>query len=247
MIEYAKDARFLRWDRSSVLISRSFPYRRQPHLLIAFLSRFANLSPAGMGYDDTVTPASAKEESLARDALRDYVNPLVPRRLFKVHVSDTLGPGCDVIIGPPIAKATTIVGRCTSGYPAFNLATHQVEFLKDSWRDETLHGKESEFLRTLNDQRVRYVPTLTCGGDVPGHVTTNHVYVEAPWNCGRTSVCIRRRQRNLTKEIGKNLSTFQSGKHLLQVTLNAFLGEYFFAMPLKNADYYIATLVVVTS
>ncbi|KAK0201474.1 hypothetical protein DFS33DRAFT_989233 [Desarmillaria ectypa] len=218
-------ARFLRWDRGAVLVSRSFPYRQQPHLLIEFLSRFAKLSPEVMGYDDTVTLASAEEESLARNALRDYLDLLLPCQFFKVHVSDTLGPGCGVIVGPPIAEATTVVGRCTTGFPVYNLATHQVEFLKDGWRDETMHGKESEFLRTLNNNRVRYVPTLICGGDVPGHVTTNHVYAEAVWNCGNTSVCIRRRQRNLTKEIGKNLTTFQSGKHLLQVTLNAFVAH----------------------
>ncbi|KAK0460051.1 uncharacterized protein EV420DRAFT_1534795 [Desarmillaria tabescens] len=244
MIEHAKDlyvgqrrshlysifigrtyARFLRWDRGAILVSRSFPYRQQPHLLIEFLLRFAKLSPTEMGYDNTVTLASAEEEILARDALGDYLDPLLPCQFFKVHVSDTLGPGCDVIVGPPIAEAATVVGRCTTGFPAYNLVTHQVEFLKDGWRDESMHGKESEFLRTLNDNHVRYVPTLTCGGDVPRHVTTNHVYAEALWNCGNTSICIRRRQRNLTKEIGKNLTTFQSGKHLLQVTLDAFVAH----------------------
>ncbi|KAK0492220.1 hypothetical protein EDD18DRAFT_1465425 [Armillaria luteobubalina] len=218
-------ARFLRWDRGMVLVSRSFPYRQQPHLLIAFLSRFAELSPTEMGYDDTASLASAEEETLARDALRDYLDPFLPCQFFKIRVPDTLGPSCDVIIGPPVAEAATVVGRCTTGFPAYNIATRQVEFLKDSWRDETMHGKESEFLRTLNKNGVRYVPTLTCGGDVPGHVTTNHIYVKAFWNCGSTSACVRRRQRNLTKEIGKNLLTFQSGKHLLQVTLNAFVAH----------------------
>ncbi|KAK0222210.1 hypothetical protein IW262DRAFT_1553092 [Armillaria fumosa] len=218
-------ARFFRWDRGTVLVSRSFPYRQQPHLLIAFLSRIAELSPTEMGYDDTTALASAEEETLARGALRDYLDPFLPCQFFRIHVPDTLGPGCDVIIGPPIAEASTVVGRCTTGFSAYNMATRQVEFLKDSWRDETMHGKESEFLRTLNENGVRYVPTLTCGGDVPGHVTTNHVYAKALWNCGSTSVCVRRRQKNLTKEIGKNLLTFQSGKHLLQVTLDAFIAH----------------------
>ncbi|SJL15260.1 uncharacterized protein ARMOST_18748 [Armillaria ostoyae] len=116
-------ARFLRWDRGTVLVSRSFPYRQQPHLLIAFLSRFAELSPAEVGYDNTTTLASAEEKTLARGALRDYLDPFRPCQFFKIHVPDTLGPGCDVIIGPPIAEATTVVGRCTTGFPAYNMAT----------------------------------------------------------------------------------------------------------------------------
>lgn len=121
----------------------------------------------------------------------------------------------------------SVVGGCTSGSPAYDPAAHILGFLKDSWRDGLLHGRESEFIRTLNKYYIPRVPTLICSGDVCGdaHATKNHEHAAASWNCGSDKITVRRQHRNFTKEIGKGLSTFRSGKHLLEVALQAFIGE----------------------
>ncbi len=61
MLVSTTTARFFRWDRGSALVSRSFPYRYDPHLF-EFLSQFVRLPPEVMGIDPTDSVTSKAEE-----------------------------------------------------------------------------------------------------------------------------------------------------------------------------------------
>ncbi|KAJ2986495.1 hypothetical protein NUW54_g9745 [Trametes sanguinea] len=66
-------ARLCRWDRSGLIITRSFEFRVHLELLCEFLARFAYGSSSARGHDTTVNKASSKEEETFRDAITKCV------------------------------------------------------------------------------------------------------------------------------------------------------------------------------
>ncbi|KAL1939421.1 hypothetical protein VTO73DRAFT_9977, partial [Trametes versicolor] len=66
-------ARLLRWDRSGIIVTKSFDILTCPHLLCDFLARFAFASDYERGHDGSVAMASPQEELLFRDVVTTYV------------------------------------------------------------------------------------------------------------------------------------------------------------------------------
>jgi hypothetical protein len=66
-------ARFLRWDRSSVVVSVSFNYRTKPETLCDFLWRLGNMTHEQRGADISVTKASEDEETIFSQAIRVHI------------------------------------------------------------------------------------------------------------------------------------------------------------------------------
>lgn len=54
-------ARFLRWDRNGVVISREFDYIQDPRQLLEFVCYIAADTPSHQGYDDSVRRLALKE------------------------------------------------------------------------------------------------------------------------------------------------------------------------------------------
>ncbi|KAL1939417.1 hypothetical protein VTO73DRAFT_9973 [Trametes versicolor] len=65
--------RLLRWDRSGIIITKSFDILTHPDLLCDFLSRFAFASDYARGHDGSVAIASPQEELLFRDVVTKHV------------------------------------------------------------------------------------------------------------------------------------------------------------------------------
>lgn len=57
--------RFIRADRSGIIVSRLFDWRQEPRIFSEFLWRFAHLTPGQRGRDTTLRPATVVEKSLA--------------------------------------------------------------------------------------------------------------------------------------------------------------------------------------
>ncbi|KAF8174240.1 hypothetical protein BJ912DRAFT_62040 [Pholiota molesta] len=66
-------ARFLRWDRSGVVVSASFNYRTDPEPLWDFLWRLGNMDHEQRGGDISVTKASADEEAIFAEAIKSHI------------------------------------------------------------------------------------------------------------------------------------------------------------------------------
>ncbi|KAK0481370.1 hypothetical protein IW261DRAFT_1606689 [Armillaria novae-zelandiae] len=218
--------RLFKWERTYTVASRAFDLTTDGKYLVEFLYRFCTLTDGDRGKDDRVTPATEEEIALAKKFLKPWIHASDPPRPFvKIRV---FGPAGDkkVVAGPHITTPRSITGRATLGLPVYDIDTKTVMFLKDSWRDNNL-PQESVILQTLNDEEVRDVPTLVCGGVVLDQVTTSHTYIEKEWNDGAhpTMICVRVHQRMLTKEVGQPLQRFKSSRQLTRAVYDAFLGH----------------------
>ncbi|PBK76441.1 hypothetical protein ARMSODRAFT_999023 [Armillaria solidipes] len=187
--------RFFKWERTYALVSRAFDLAKEGKYLIEFLYRFCTLKDGDRGKDDTVTPATEEEIALAKELLKPWIRPTdkVQRAFVKIRVPRGTGYR-EVIAGPTIATPRSITGRATLGLPVYDLRTKT----------------ESEILRLLNDAGVRNVPTLVCGGVLPGQQTTSHTYIKKDWYLGAhpTMTC-----------------RFKSSKQLTRLVYEAFLGH----------------------
>jgi hypothetical protein len=56
-----QSARFIRWDRSGAIVTRSFDYIEYPHILARFFWRYARLNHSQRGYDTSVSLASPED------------------------------------------------------------------------------------------------------------------------------------------------------------------------------------------
>ncbi|KAJ2981455.1 hypothetical protein NUW54_g10874 [Trametes sanguinea] len=185
-------ARLCRWDRSGLIITRSFDIRVHLELLCEFLARFAYGSSSARGHDTTVNKASSKEEETFRDAITKCVQQQLcvdgdelakairehysPGRVsvVQVHCAD-LNKGQRAVaserylISRPVTSPLSAVGRGTRGYWAVRADTGRVVFLKDTWRVPV--EQEGCVIARLNTLGVRNVPVALAHGDI---------YFEAP-------------------------------------------------------------------
>ncbi|KAH9889875.1 hypothetical protein C8Q73DRAFT_838269 [Cubamyces lactineus] len=185
-------ARLCRWDRSGLIVSRSFDIREHPDFLCEFLARFACASNSQRGHDETVEMATSEEETLFLETITKHVQAQLgvegdalakavsehyePGHVMAMHVHavDMENPQCAgsterFLVSRPVTVPLYVYGKCTRGYWATQAATGRVVFLKDTWR---LPGdQEGTVLSELNAAGVRNVPTVLAYGDV---------YVKAP-------------------------------------------------------------------
>ncbi|KAI9067356.1 hypothetical protein FKP32DRAFT_1563738 [Trametes sanguinea] len=186
-------ARLYRWDRSGCIVTRAFDIREDPMTFAEFLWRFSKLSDADRGHDLTVRIASAEEESMFRNTVRQHVALQLglaeeeldramlahyqPGHVTAIRVDSQVPKETrddTFIVSRPLVSPLSVDGRGTRGYWAVNAATGRIAFLKDTWRSQSRHSKELEgdVLLHLNGLGVRNVPRLMSHGDVLGRSST---------------------------------------------------------------------------
>ena len=89
------------------------------------------------------------------------------------------------LVGKPAFRARGMVGRGTRGYVAYEAASKRFYWLKDTWRAYydgiQPEGKILEELHSsLHDlkRKFKYIPTVSCHGDIRGQVTVTHQYLD---------------------------------------------------------------------
>ncbi|KAI0364217.1 hypothetical protein BV20DRAFT_875901 [Pilatotrama ljubarskyi] len=179
-------ARLLRWDRSGVVMTRSFDMHEEPDLLCEFLSRFAYASNVQRGHDNTAETATPAEEVIFKDAITDYVRTqlevagdslahavsehYVPGHVMAVHVFVGSGLGPEEVpverylVSGAVASPLRLGGRATRAHWAVHASTRRVVFLKDTWRPP--REREGTVIAELHAAGVRNIPTLVAHGDV---------------------------------------------------------------------------------
>ena len=134
------------------------------------------------------------------------------------------------IVGQPHFSTSTLVGRCTRGYMAFDVTDPNKWvpcFLKDSWRPLSPHHTRPEHLvyervRRRNVKPTDGIATLVCGGDVGGpRVQCTRVWGDVP----AVDRSMRRvHYRLVTADIGLPLSEFENFSELSVVFVDALRG-----------------------
>ncbi|KAJ8475426.1 hypothetical protein ONZ45_g15613 [Pleurotus djamor] len=219
-------ARFLRWDRSGVIVTERFNYVADCSLLVEYLWRFTRLNSLGRGFDPTVSLASEAETKAAHERLQPW-KPEQPRDVLKIEVPHGKKTRYFLVWGA-IAEPRSSFGRATRGYPAIEVLSRTrfsaPMFLKEQWRDSKVNS-EINTLQTLNRAKVKHVPTLVCGGDFPEYTTLSDVLVKDGWRVGGAPLDSRTLTRFVVKEVGKPLSAFPDSKTLIQAIFDAFVGH----------------------
>lgn len=175
--------RIMRWDRSGVLVTRSFDYRTEPGLLIKFVWRFVSAPQVQQGFDPTAfSRVLEQERDLFLEAVRSHVQlqlalgPKTPAKNLDSHVDIHHNPGVitrlvvegrSFLVSLPLWVSTAVTGRCTVCFWGVDCDTKQVVFVKDVWRTN-VEGVEQEgqILKRLREKEVGYIPSPVCHGDV---------------------------------------------------------------------------------
>ncbi|KAI0262319.1 kinase-like domain-containing protein [Gloeopeniophorella convolvens] len=225
------DARLLRWDRSGVICTEPFPWRRSPHLFV-FLWRFNHLPAFARGSDTTVSPyrgVAGKEAVLALKESGFIPKTHSPKQpLYEIPVHD--GPedreGRRYLVLDLHWSSPSLFGRATFCYVAYDPVDRTIVCIKDCWRTD-LEGmqKEGDIYRRLGD-RVPNIPGFARDCDVRGEdgrvqITRTQEFINDTWSLKGTHVKPHVHYRIVLTTIGRPLREFTSTRQLFSVVLDA--------------------------
>ncbi|KAH8102091.1 hypothetical protein BXZ70DRAFT_930224 [Cristinia sonorae] len=181
-------ARFMRWDRSGVIVTERVNYREQPRLLAEFLWRFDQLDDHELGFDPTARPATEDEKKLLRDAITEHQNDETKRKHPDLHKaldeagdypfysisviptaseSDPTPTARRYIVKAPIHPPESPVGRATRAYYGVDADTKELVCLKDYWRPvDNARPSESDIYARLMSHNVPHLATAYVASDV---------------------------------------------------------------------------------
>lgn len=258
-----EDARLLRIDRSGIFVTKKFNYKTSGDSLMEFLWRFARLSPELQGKDPTAERVDHASEYA--DTMRAKLEtPTVPddyvRILFETSLDkewawwllklkdERTQKDRRFLVGKPHFRCEGVSGRGTRGYVAMDAddTTAPFVYLKDSWR--VVHDeiqKEGAVLETLNAEKVSYVPTLLCHGDL-GHKTTSEELWRKYHKKHKKDVPYPLKQhihyRLVVQEVGKPLSEFKDGSQLVSALVCCLIGK-----PMVFSIYDVTLIIRISS
>ncbi|KAI0776292.1 hypothetical protein BD413DRAFT_610960 [Trametes elegans] len=121
------------------------------------------------------------------------------------------------LVGKPYFQASGVIGRFTRGYVALEVTDPrrpgQFVFLKDAWR--VVSGgieKEGVVLETLKENKVQFIPTVLCHGDITGQRSISQVH----WPKYHKGCELKTHQhyRLVVKEVCKPLYQFKDNTEL---------------------------------
>ncbi|KDQ32540.1 hypothetical protein PLEOSDRAFT_153777 [Pleurotus ostreatus PC15] len=220
--------RFVRWDRSGAVVTKRVNYMKNSTPLMRFLYLFGRSDKAGRGFDCTVQHATPAEAVIAKEYLKRWA-PRMTHPVCKMNVPSIDGGDFrQFLVWNTLAEPESLFGRATRGYPAVELINGVVSqkpmFLKDQWRDAEGRS-EVETLLKLNKKTVEHVPTLVCGGDLPGQETRTHEIGDGDRRVGHNRIDRRVHTRFVVAEVGQPLEHFPSSKAMLSAVYDAFKGH----------------------
>ncbi|KAH7881734.1 hypothetical protein F5I97DRAFT_1932577 [Phlebopus sp. FC_14] len=146
-------ARFMRWERAGVVVTRRFNYIENPGLLAGFFWRFSHLSVQGRGTDESVEAADSLPPAEEKHILQALgLNDGSP--LFKYKVPD--GEAGRSFFGPrPPCPPYSLIGRSTRALPVYDLEKKKCVYLKDTWRIDASEIKpEGEVYEMLHNAQI---------------------------------------------------------------------------------------------
>ncbi|KAH9855962.1 hypothetical protein C2E23DRAFT_773409 [Lenzites betulinus] len=197
--------------------------------------------------------AAADEDGVAeyvRKQFKDTLNEAHP--WWKLTVTDESSEGTTkprqrhFLVAKPHFEAAGVVGRTTRGYIGLEWEDDKgaeeggsstkktgttprkntLVFLKDAWRvDSVAIDKEGATLQVLHKEKVRFVPTLLCHGDVPDQNTSVTVDLWEENYPEEKPLKLHQHYRLVVEEVGKPLDKMKSGADLLTAVYCALLAH----------------------
>lgn len=178
-----KRARFIRWERASAIVTRSFDFTEEPLLIFEFFKRFRQLTLTQRGSNPHIKPATKEEAKLARTLLKDKAPELWLGLAGWVYLRDNAidintqsflkfeFDGQPIVIPAPHCgeRGLSPFGTASRGVVAIALDKEEqrrgtVCFVKDGWRD-LRRLSEHEIYNKLHAAGVRNIADILCGGD----------------------------------------------------------------------------------
>lgn len=242
-----KYARFIRWDRSSAIVTCRFDYTTHPLILFDFYKRFAQLTDVQCGLYPNISQLNKKDGIKALNILKrfttsyftgerpdPYKKDLDPKQLpllrmvFKGQVYVVPAPHFDGAMYSPF-------GRCTRNRAVVHLLLGEVHYFKDYWREDSpCTKKESDIYGILKSAGVTFVADMYLGGDLlTGDTTTakavttiGHEHISEPWIQNPDKLAIRELTAHfiLLSTIGRDLATFSTARQLVTCIADAMDG-----------------------
>jgi len=213
----------------------AFEYDQCPHLA-EFFRRYSRAPDDMCGKDGTVLTPTYAEECTARCTLGLTHKPDVP--LHKLTIIPLDKDPLYFITPPPILALYASPGHVTCGFEAYDIATSQVVFLKDSWRIMLLGIKPEGLVYTkLNSANVRWTLNCLAWGDIldPYHITQTQNFTQAKWACtsndalnnspNKHQFLCHRHTRLVLNVIGSTLLEYQSSFEMVSAVQNGLIGE----------------------
>lgn len=187
--------RLIRWDRRGAIVTQRINYTTHPDIFFEFYLRFAQLTRAQRGFDETVqelSPDDMYDAAMAQVAFSRYSEDMLhceaqatplkspltfSKKLLKMTVDFGAGARTFIIPTPayhpdcltPFGRSTR---RCLVYDPSHGPETSGVLFMKDCWRRNFPRVKpEAEIYKILAEHEIKHVAKMDIGGDVPGMVT----------------------------------------------------------------------------
>lgn len=235
-----KRARFIRWDREGVVVSKGVDYSKHPDLVINFLRRFNQLTDEQRGLDPTATPATPEqvemfESAVAKvkiESLKFSVGDRVIYPRFRLEVREPDNNVSHYIVGRALDYNLGVIGRSTRGYLALDLSTKECVFLKDMWRPD-VSGVEPEHVwyEKLIKAKVPHLVEFKQGSDVVPSTPPCHYHGTIALEPTKTT-SLRGAQQGLTHRLaclfGPPDSSMQGHVHyrLIQKELCRPLSEF---------------------
>ena len=256
VIVIGTEMRLIRWDHAGAVVSERHDYLKNPQYLSEFLWRFSHMNDMQRGMDPTVRLASKKEISLFTEHVKSFLGRMssgtrdgpAAHRLPKAELSlDGTGtyptwkihiagegdePSTDLIVKRPFAGHSSMFGRATRAYIAYNLAEHRIVFFKDTWRpDHNQLYPETDIYRKLRAHGIPHVPTALYGGDVRSgdgrlQETITHLFAEDEDQWRVTgSTFDRYVHHRIVQDIAYPLESATNVKEFIQAFHDALLGK----------------------
>ncbi|KAL5532272.1 hypothetical protein ACEPAF_5841 [Sanghuangporus sanghuang] len=187
-------ARFFRWDRAGVIVTRAFDYQEHPRLLCRYLWRFSGANMVERGFDPTVTVASKEETDVfekvvsaevafqlgidgndkekMEEALKTHFDR---NKVTKAMVYNYSGSKAEeYLLSVPVHCPSSAAGRSCRGYWSTKVVRKldgsiergEIRFLKDVWRIALPRlAAEGEILTEMTGN-VPNIPEPDCFGDI---------------------------------------------------------------------------------
>ena len=245
-------ARLFRWDHSGCIVSSVFNFHEQPEILASFFWSYAHLSQKQRGYDPTVKRASLEEIKYLSDATTKFIKdsrprdvsfmlpkeePGYPYSVFKIRIQTGNGPH-NLIVKKPFLDVDSPCGRATRAYAAFDMKTHKLVFLKDSWRtDDDDYASEALIYEELLKHKVPFLPKVLGAGDVIDKDTEERqVTFTQVWSDDRTKPdwrlpCDGLRtlvHHRVIQELAYPLTSARSSREAVQAIRDILEGEIYY-------------------
>ena len=251
-------ARLVRWDHSGAVVTERFDYVLHPELLAEFLWRFNHMTDEQRGFDANAQLGTPTEKRRFEHAVTAFLDNMNTRALsgspvrklhgaertlddsktyptWKVHVVDAVGQkSTDFIVRRPFSENSSLWGRATRAYLAYDLAEERLVCLKDTWRldDPDLRPETSTF-RELKSHEIPHVPEVLYGGDVhmgddQPQETLSQTYAEHSESWRVTNCRLEKHvHHRLVQAIAYPLDTAVDEKEFMHVLHDVLHGTHF--------------------